>query len=297
MADNKTIFWVIGIGVVLYIAYTSGLFGGTGTTTPTPAPLTGQDLTAICSYQPTGSYSVKDLFGTTSISGTSYYKQDANAATTTAITNFNKGEVYEYWLDNATYYVNPVTLTDAKCGVNQIVANAYLNSTPTFTGYDLVNRQTSTAGTYNTSLSANDRASIQFTYQGTSKQSFAPFGGVFVLEYNSTVTSVTCTGADIATTNDFHTTYTVGYTAHTYSVWKLNPTIDDGKGLVRTIDCQFQNGATAPGAGSIYYAKIIPANYYITNDGNIVLDVEKYLNADTARTGKGTQSLTSYWAA
>ncbi|MGC9309582.1 MAG: hypothetical protein ACP5D2_02705, partial [Candidatus Nanoarchaeia archaeon] len=73
--------------------------------------------------------------------------------------------------------------------------------------------------------------------------------------------------------------------------------LDDGSGEVRRISCQFKNGASAAGAGSPYYISFIPANYYVTNYGDIVLDVEKYANDDTTRTGFGTRKGTFYWAA
>jgi len=253
--------------------------------------------TSVCAYQPTGSYTTKDKFATTTISGTSYYKPNGQPATTTATSNLNKGIPYTYWVSNSSYYAKPITVT-ADCGVNNFISDSWDNGTsaPSLTGYDIVNRQSTSGGTYNTSFAGNARASEQFTYQGVAKKSLIPFGGVAVLEYNSTISSVTCTGAQLSpNSGKYHVTYTPASLAGTYQIFEVSSDLDDGSGAVRTIDCQFQNGATAAGAGSAYILTLIPANYYPTNAGDIKLDVEKFDNQDTARTGLGQISKTFYW--
>jgi len=267
-----------------------------GVSIPTPSGDNGAVTTGTETYQPTASYATKDKFSTTSVSGTAYYKVNDLPATTTAKTNVRSGEKYTYWVSNDTYYVEPVVFV-AKPGANDIVADAWQNASATITGYDTVNHQTTTNGAYNTSMGANDQANIQITYQGTAKKSAGPFGGVMVLEYNSTISSVTCTGDYLLSDNPYHLTYTTSATTHTYKAWAYSSEVDDGSGAVRTFDCQFKNGASAVGAGSAWYVKFIPANYYVTNDGDIVLDVEKFENDDTTRTGLGTPSATFYWGA
>lgn len=253
----------------------------------------------VTTYQPTASYTTFDKYAsTTTVSGTSYYKVGSNKATTTAQTNVNKGDQITYWVDNSTYWVKPAVET-AGAGVTSIEAEAYANGTATITLYDTVNRQSSDSGTYNTSMGANKQANEELTYQGTAKQSASPFGGVMIVEYNSTISSVTCTGDDLLNSNPYHVTYTVTATTNTYKPYAYGPSLDDGTGSVRKINCQFQNGATAVGAGSAYYFKFIPANYYVTNDGDIVLDTEKFANGVTTRTGSviNQPSLTAYWGA
>jgi len=265
-------------------------------TAVTPSGDGGTIISTGEAYQPTASYSAKDKYSTTAVSGTSYYKVGNLPATTTAKTNVKSGETYTYWVENGTYYVKPVIFT-AHEGANDIVADAWQNGSVTITGYDLVNHETITGGAYNTSMGANDQANIQFTYQGTAKQSAGPFGGVMALEYNSTISSVLCTGDQITEDNPYHVTYSVSDTSHTYKLWAYTADMDDGSGNVREINCQFKNGATAAGAGASYKITFIPANYYVTNAGDIVLDTEKFANDDTTRTGYGAPSATFYWAA
>ena len=235
-------------------------------------------------YQPTASYSARDKYSTTSISGTSYYKRGANSATTTASTNVNVGEQITYWVSNTSYWIKPVT-KNAGAGVNPFEALGWANSSATLTLYDSVNRQSIDGTTYNTSMGANDQANIEITYQGTSEGSAGPFGGKMVIEFNATIASVKCTGDALVSNDPYHLTYTTSATSHTYKSWAYGPSLDDGSGKVQRIDCQFKNGATAVGAGSIFYVKFIPANYYVTDAGDIVLDTEKNANGDTTLTG------------
>lgn len=249
-------------------------------------------------YQPTASYSAKNKYSTATISGTSYYKVGSNSATTTAQTNVNVGDQITYWVDNSTYWVKPETKT-AGPGVTPFEALGWQNDTATITLYDPVNKQATTNGAYNTSLGANKIAKAEVTYFGTAEKSAGPFGGLMVFEYNSTISQVTCTGSDLTDSNPYHLTYTPSATTHVYKAWAYKPSLDDGSGSVRTINCEVKNSATAVGAGSVYYVKFIPANYYVTQDGNIVLDTEKFADGDTTRTGStiNLPSSTGYWGA
>jgi len=300
--QTVTLLTLILLGLPLLAYMGVGPFQGLNTPLAIPEGLsvssTGNNgaTTTVENYQPTASYATKDKFSTTAVSGTAYYKVNDLPATTTAKTNVKSGERYTYWVSNDSYYVEPVVFI-AEPGVNDIVADAWENASATITGYDVVNHETITNGAYNTSMGANDQANIQITYQGTAKKSAGPFGGVMVVEYNSTISSVTCTGDYLLPENPYHLTYTTSATTHTYKAWAYSSEVDDGSGAVRTFDCQFKNGAKAVGAGSPWYVKFIPANYYVTNDGDIVLDVEKFENDDTTRTGLGTPSATFYWGA
>jgi uncharacterized membrane protein YwzB len=249
-------------------------------------------------YQPTASYSARDKFSTTSISGTSYYKVNGNSATTTAYTNTNVGDAITYWVSNTTYWVQPITKT-AQAGVTPYEALGFANSSATITLFDTVNRQSTTDGVYNTSMGANDQANIEITYTGTAKGSAGPFGGIMVVETNSTLASITCTGSDLMNDNPYHLTYTVTATTNSFKTWAYSSSLDDGTGTPKYISCQFKNGATAVGAGSAYYVKFIPANYYVSLNGDIVLDTEKYADSDTTRTGSviNLPSATAYWGA
>lgn len=258
----------------------------------------GDNSGVVTTYQPTATYTTKDKYSTTVVTGTSYYKVNDKAATTTAVTNVNVGDAITYWVDNSSvnnYWVRPVNAV-AGPSITRIEATAWRNGTATVTGYDLVNRQSVANGVYNTTMDPNSQANIEITVQGTSKRSAMPFGGAMVVEANSSISSITCNGDDILSSNPYHLTYTTTYTANSYRVWGIGPTIDDGTGSVRKITCQFNNGAT-DNTGGTYYVKFIPANYYVTNDGRIVLDTEKYDNQDTTRTGSTLNGplLTGFW--
>lgn len=323
----NTIFLIFGIALVGYslvgagaqfgwysLPDTAGQFflsasvagAGAGTGNGNTCPSGQVLLNGVCqstggavTYQPTASYTTTDKYAsTTTVSGTSYYKINSNKATTTAQTNVNKGDQITYWVSNSTYWVQPAVET-AGAGVTPVEAEAFANGTATVTLYDTVNRQDVTSGAYNTSMGANKNGNIELTYQGTAKASSTPFGGVMIVEYNSTLSSVTCTGDDLLDSNPYHVTYTVTATTNTYKPYAYGPSIDDGTAKVRKISCQFQNGATAVGAGSAYYYKFIPANYYVTNAGDIVLDTEQFANGLTTRTGStiNQPSVTAYWGA
>lgn len=250
-------------------------------------------------YQPTGTYSAKDKYSTTTIGGTSYYKKGADSATTTAQTNLNVGESVTYWISNTSYWVSPVT-KNAGAGVTSFEALGLANGSASITLYDPVNRQTTTTGAYNTSLGANKLGYVDITYTGPAEASAGPFGGEMVIEYNSTISSVTCSNADVLMdSNPFHLTYTTSATTHTYKTWPYSSNLDSGSGAVKVINCQVKNGATAVGAGSPYYVKFYPANWYVTKAGDIVLDTEKNADSDTTKTGSliNLPSATGYWGA
>jgi hypothetical protein len=251
-------------------------------------------------YSPTGTYSAKDKFSTTVITGTSYYKVNSNDATTTAQTTLNVGDSVTYWISNTSWYVKPVVKTAGK-GVNTFEAQGYANSSATLTLYDTVNRQDVTASgayaPYNTSMGASDSANIELTYQGTADGSACPFGGVLVAEYNSTISKVTATGAVLLSDNPYHVTYSASATSNIGKQWAFGPSLDDGTASVNRISFQFKNGATAVGAGSPYYFKVIPANYYVTKLGDIVLDTEKFADGDTTRTGLQAPKVGGFWGA
>lgn len=313
----NTIFLILGIALVGYgVVGMAGQFGlnlgpadqfflsagissaGAGGNNGGSAGNGGGDTGDVITYQPTATYTAKDKFSTTTVSGTSYYKAGNSPATTTAKTNVNKDVSYTYWVSNGTYWVQPVTLV-AQEGVNDFVATAWQNGSATVSLYDQVGRASATAGASNVSMGANANANIEVTYQGTAKQSAGPFGGIMVAEYNSTISQVTCTGNELLDNNPYHLTYTTSATTHTFKPFAYGPSLDDGSGSVRRIDCQFKNGATAVGAGSPYYLNFIPANYYVSNAGDILLDTEKFADGDSTRTGStiNLPTVTGYWGA
>lgn len=280
-----------GLGKTATIGTTNIIYSATGTSGSGTTPLAG-----TCPVQETASYTAKDKFSSSVIGGTSYYKTNGLPATTSATTNLNRGTQYTYWVSNTTSYVTPKVLT-ADCGVNTFVADVYQNASATVSGYDTVNSKATNNGEYNISMSANAQGNLRITYQGTAKKSAMPFGGLMVFDYNNTIASITCTGDVLLGSNPFHLTYSPSLTTHTYQMFALSSGIDDGTGSPKVINCQILNGASSAGAESPYYVKFYGANYYVTNNGDIVLDTEKFANQDNTKTGLAVPSLLGYWGA
>lgn len=294
MAKGNLWTWVV-IGAIVAVAFgwinLGDVLGGqtSGGTVDTSAP----------TYQPTASYATFDKFGTASVAGTSYYKEggltDGLPASTTAITNTNKGKTYTYWVSNSSqYYVKPTTFT-ASVTDNVVNKESYSNSSaPTITTYDLVGRQTVDAGVANISVGANGEAKVEITYLGAAKQAQLPFGGVMVMEYDDNLTSVTCSGDGIVGLNSkYQVTYTTQATTNAYKVYEVASGFDvsangGSTGVTKVIKCEFVNGATdfssGGGANANRYT-FIPANYYVGNDGNVYLDTEQKMNGVSTRTG------------
>jgi len=206
------------------------------------------------SFATSATYAVKDMFSSTMVSsGTSYYKINNLAATTTAQTNINKNDQITYWVDNTTTWVIPKAQT-AGDGVTYVEAIGLPNKTATVTIYDQIGRVDVTGNSFagvnevNVSLGANAVANVEVSYQGPAKGSAGPFGGIFSLEYNNTISSTTCTSPYITDDHDYQLTWTpttAVSATHTHKEWGYKPEIDDGSGAVRRIDCQFQNGDAA----------------------------------------------------
>jgi hypothetical protein len=305
----KNLFLILGIALVAYGAIGAGsqlglysIPGSAGTFFLTSSITDGGNTEITCpagtvlqngvcvsnvgggaNYQPTAVYSARDKYSTTAITGSSYYKVGGNSATTTAYSNVNIGDSITYWVSNTSYWMKPVVKTAVQ-GVNTFEALGWANSTATLSLYDTVNRQANADGAYNTSLGANDQANIEITYQGTSEGSAGPFGGLMVAEYLATISSVTCTGDSLLTSSSYHLTYSASNVSNVHKSWAYGSSLDDGTGAVKRINCQFKNGATTA-SGSEYTISFIPANYYITSNGDITLDTEKYADGDTTRTG------------
>lgn len=314
--SRKTATWLgVGVLVIGFVAQMGWIAGlaflnqpiGTGQALVINQGGGGTGGGVVQTYQPTASYLTQDSFSaTTSVPGTGYYKSPGGT-TTTAITNTNAGTTYTYWVSNSTYYVEPKEFIG---GGTQTIINdkAYSNGSMSTSGYDIVSDKAITssasAGTgYNISMGANDNAKVKITVVGSAKTSNLPLGGVMVVEVNSSISTVSCSGDGILGLNSkYALTYTpssINTKAIVYEVAKGFDVSKDGgmTGVTNVIRCDFTNGGTAVGTGLLapWYVKFIPANYYVGNDGNFYLDVEKKANADTTRTGLGGSSTTFYW--
>lgn len=300
MSTAVIILIIAVIAVLGFLAYKSGIFTpvqNTAFTTNGETAPSSQLEGVKCAAAPAVSYLTQDKFGTTTIGGdTTFYKVNTNAATTVAYTPASLGDNIIYWVQNSSTYVTPTQILVDSCNNPVVAKTGVRNGSATLTAYDNVQSATILQGVTNASLVANGQANILFKYQPTAKQGFMPFGGVLVLEQNSTITSVSCNAPFLQEgAGDFHITYIPTSSAtHTYKVYKVLPSIDDGSGNLQTFTCQYTNGASSPGNGA-FRATLIPANYYYTNAGNIVLDVEQNANSLTTRTGFGLLTRTGTW--
>lgn len=268
----------------------------------------GSSNGGITTYAPTATYATTDKYAqTTAITGTAYYSLDGSRFGTSSYTNPGKQSSVSYWIDNSSaqagqYWVAPLTQTVVNSNPN-FQNLGYKNGTGSVSLYDITANTPVAVASHNVTLAANGQANIRLTYTPTNKQSAIPFGGDFVVEYNSSISSVSCNGEGIEAQSPFHTTYTVTNTNDKFTIFHVlgvqdGTGFDDATGKIRTIDCQFLNGGSVPGTGNAYYFKFIPANYYLGQDGLIRLDTEKYADGLTTRVGSQTNfiSSTNYWA-
>lgn len=281
----------VAVGVIPSIDKPFAFGDGTGATVNGGTTSSSSSGSGFSTFQPSASYATQDKFATTSVTGTGYYKEGSSPATTTAISSVVKGKTYQYWLDNSSWWVTPYTFVagDTNNVINKV---AYTNSSATLTVLDGVNNKVvSSSGTGgNITLGANGVGNAVIKYQGTAKGSGGAFGGMMVVETNSSISSITCSSPDgvIAEGNPsgFQVTYTPSLTTHVGRLFEYTPALDDGSGAAKTINCQFQNGATAvTGVNDVWLVKFIPANYYVSQKGDILLDTEKAADNSNARTG------------
>jgi hypothetical protein len=237
-----------------------------------------------CAYSPALTYNGFDVKNTgTLLIGTNYIKVDGGAPVST-YANGGKGQVVQYWLSNTSLYCAPTSKT-LTCSPSTIQSACYQNATNT-----MVAQTTSSAtltaggGATNLTLSANGVANMVLRYQGQAKKSSMPYGGIMVVEVPNTVSGVTVNGAGVTPgMGNFHLTHTVSSTSNIYFTYLVDGTLEDATGAEKVLSFQFQAGATAP-AGK-FYVKFYPANYYVSNNGDFVLDVEKSANQETTKVG------------
>lgn len=304
MGDNKILVWVIVIALILGVANMTqqgnqligDFIGGFFPQTTTPQEGAVKQPTTIadigCSQNPAYSYSGVDKFGTTTFTGTQYIKQNSLKPVST-LANPTYGDKLELWIDNSSSggYCEVTTEPSVACGSRAIQTICYSNSTLTTKIYDddnkaflNINAGSDTGGT-NVTIGANGVANLRLTYQGTSKKANMPFGGCLVMEVPTTITDVTANGAGISSNTPckYSYTYTIHSTSNTYKMFDVPKGFDaDGLGDLKEIPIQLKAGTTNPsGYGWVTWK---PATYYVSNDGNFELGVEKDKNQDTTVT-------------
>jgi hypothetical protein len=293
MGWNKMGVGIILLAVGFLLIAQSGVLAGQGLPKLFSAGLDDSDSTSGSgsnvnpNVNPSATYTTVDRFGNTVVGGTAYYKRDGLSAGTTALSNVNPGTKYTYWVSNSTaYYVKPFDFVAGTLNNDIVNKNAYQNGSATVILFDSVNNVNVQTANNNVTMGAGATVNLAVKYQGTFQRSAMPFGGVLVVEKNTSIAQVTCTGADIGSASGSPLSYTVSSTANDYVVFSVSPSLDDGTSSVRDFNCQFKNGASDSSSNVKF--TFIPYNWYVGNDGNFYLDAQKNANSDTARTGLGT---------
>ena len=246
-----------------------------------------QDDGAQCSQNPSYSYGGVDKFTASTVGGTDRIKQNGQAPVT-SLAGPTVGTALKYWLDNATVYCPIVEGGNSKCGTNSIQATCIANvSSYTLKVYDddAAGSPEWTEASHNITMGANAAVHTTVKYLGTSKESGLPFGGCVAIEYPSTLSSVTLSGAlSSATPCPYKWTYSVSSVSNTYQTFAVPANFDvEEIASYKVSTMTATSGATNP-SGTVVLT-LQSANYYIGNDGNFYLGIEKDKNQDTTKVG------------
>jgi hypothetical protein len=250
-----------------------------------PSVISGQ-----CEVAPAYTYSGYDSLNGLTIGGTVQAKIGDKAPGSS--TNPPAGSVIQLWLQNSTGHLCGLSeKVKADCGNQDLEVDCFDNATVTTAVYDepahtaLTATTTTGTGATNISIGANGLGTMSLTYQANAKQSFLPFGGCLAIEVPNTITQITATGAGISEGCPYQWTYTTASTSNIYKLFSVPSGFDaDGKGDVKTINIQLQNGGTDITAGNMVVT-MRQANYYVGNDKNFYLDVEQKMKGLNTVTG------------
>lgn len=267
---------VVLVGFLVYMLVGGNVpqtIGGSGTPVNNNAVSTENNDIA-CPYAQAYTYSAVNKFSTTAVVGTNYIKA-ADKKPVSSLSAPEVGSPMEYWISNASFFCDKVS-EQAECGTHQIQTQCWTNSSLTLTAYDEYTAIES--ATHNLTMGANDVKNVRLTWQGEAKEAVMPFGGCACVEYPTTISTVTASGEGLSNAQcRFVKTYTVSSTSNTYKCFDVPSGFDaSGAGDLKEIMFQFKASASNPSGTA--YIKFFPANYYVTNDGQITLGVEQDKN-------------------
>lgn len=276
---------IIGIvgGIWAYGTFVKGGSAQTVTNVVTN-PSTGVAVSSSgCAQNPAVTYVGVNAFTKATITGTDEIKKNGLAPVST-LANPAVGDALQYHLSNASVFSEVATLSSVQCGSGQVIqAKVYTNSSVTLTAYD---QKTLIAdATHNVTMGANDATDVEITYKGSSKAANMPFGGAVCVDYPTTISSVSLTGAGITGA------------ATSFSIMGITP-VTSGNAMTcfevpmgfdaqliatqKSLNLNIQAGTSNPsGTVSIVF---YPANYYVSNDGNFELGIVKDKNNDNTKT-------------
>lgn len=278
--------WIVAVLIVLAIVGFGSGYLKLGATTGSDGSANDQtSSTKDCQTASSYTNIARDNLNGVSIGGTTYYKVNGLPATTS--TTVVAGKSLQVWTDNSTYFCNPESVPKAECGAQIIEQECVRNGTSlSMKFWDNANGVflTASGGANNLTMGANTLANVRIDYQGTAKQANMPFGGCVVVEVPSTISSVSLSGAGISSNVPcpYVYTYSTQATTNTYFAYAVPAGFDkDGLGDIKSIAMQIQAGSSDPSA--VAYVTLQPADYYVGNDGNLYLGLQKDKNADTTK--------------
>lgn len=206
-----------------------------------------------------------------------------------------KGLTYIYWLENSFYYVRPITFTP-HCNDEQDTAPDYITgeafSIKEPSQVEIFDLNGLTKG--NISIKCDSRGcngGFIIDYLSPVDGAFMPFGGVLIIEYPNRIYDMSCASInddyspnpEISPSNRYHVIYTPHEVSQTYKILELT-NFDRANGDLHKFVCRFSlsHSASIQVNGTIY-VDFIPANFYVTKEKTLVLDVEKYSDGETTR--------------
>jgi len=278
---------LLAVGVGMYFKQPASAVGGV-----VQEPVASGDCDAVqCFQNPAYTYGAVNEFTSGAVSGTNHIKVDGKAPVA-SLANPEKCSVMQYWLESTTDFCGIVDETEVACGSNQIQSRCIANGSISLNAFDQFTALTAGGGANNITLGANGIKNVDFTWEGAAEQANMPMGGCLCVEYPNTISYAKPSGAGLSDTScRFKKTYTVASTGNTYQCYDVPEGFDaDGVGDKKSFALQMKASASDPsGTAKVTF---FPANYYVTDDGDFALGVEKDLNDDTAATFGSANSLT-----
>lgn len=276
------VFAIIAIlGMVSYATF----FGKSQSATGQVNTPSGTQVSPGGFIAPAYTYSAYDAFSTTAIGGTDQIKLNGNKPVT-SLASPTAGQALTYWKSNTSYMCEVAGPETVQYGPQSVQTTCYANGTTTLAVYDKVGRVTLTngGGANNITIGANGNANLEFSYQANAKQSNFPFGGCVAVDYPTTMSSFSVSGAlSDLTPCPYTWTFTPATSGNAYRTFAIPAGFDkDGVGDYKVMNVGMLASASDP-SGTVTIT-MQPANYYVTNAGEIVLGIEKDKNQDTTKT-------------
>jgi len=280
---------LLAVGVGMYFKQPASI-GPTGAVVE-PTAVDGACEAVQCFQNPAYTYSVADKFDASAITGTTKIKVN-DKAPVASLAAPQKCTKLQYWLLSTTDFVTPITEDEVKCGANQIQATGIANGSVTLSAYDQFTVLTNGGGANNITLGANGIKNVDYTWEGEAEKAAMPFGGCMCVEYPSSLSYAKPSGAGLSDAScEYKKTYTTSSTDNTYQCYNVPEGFDAaGTGEKLSMSIQYKAGSTDPAGTAVM--TFFPANYYVTDDGNFALGVEKDLNDDTTATFTSANSFT-----